>query len=520
MMNKRSLNLLPCVAVLCSCSLPAYAGQSSKREKKTKPNVIIILADDLGYGDLECYGTTRVHTPNVNRLASEGIRFTNVHATASTSTPSRYALLTGEYAWRKKGTGVAAGNAGMIIRPEQYTIADMFKSADYTTGAIGKWHLGLGDKTGTQDWNGTISPALKDIGFDYSYIMAATADRVPCIYIENGKVADYDSTAPIEVSYQKPFEGEPTGRKNPELLYNLKPSHGHDMAIVNGISRIGYMKGGGKALWKDENIADTITSHAIRFIEENKERPFFLYFATNDVHVPRFPHERFRGKNPMGLRGDAIVQFDWSVGEIMKTLDRLGLTENTLIILSSDNGPVLDDGYDDKAVELAGSHKPGGPFRGGKYSAFEAGTCVPAIVRYPAQVKKNQTLNTLLSQIDWIQSLASLVNVTIPQSKAPDSQNHLDSWLGKSKKDRPWVIEESNILALSVRKGKWKYIEPSNGSPMITWGPKIETGYAPYDQLFDMNKSEFESENLAPKYPAIVKEMKDILVQERAKGKK
>ena len=350
--------------------------------------------------------------------------------------------------------------------------------------------------------------------------MAATADRVPCIYIENGKVADYDSTAPIEVSYQKPFEGEPTGRKNPELLYNLKPSHGHDMAIVNGISRIGYMKGGGKALWKDENIADTITSHAIRFIEENKERPFFLYFATNDVHVPRFPHERFRGKNPMGLRGDAIVQFDWSVGEIMKTLDRLGLTENTLIILSSDNGPVLDDGYDDKAVELAGSHKPGGPFRGGKYSAFEAGTCVPAIVPYPAQVKKNQTLNTLLSQIDWIQSLASLVNVTIPQSKAPDSQNHLDSWLGKSKKDRPWVIEESNILALSVRKGKWKYIEPSNGSPMITWGPKIETGYAPYDQLFDMNKSEFESENLAPKYPAIVKEMKDILVQERAKGKK
>lgn len=519
-MNKNSLNLLPCVAVLCSCSLPAYAGQSSKKEKKTKPNVIIILADDLGYGDLECYGTTRVQTPNVNRLASEGIRFTNVHATASTSTPSRYALLTGEYAWRKKGTGIAAGNAGMIIRPEQYTIADMFKSADYITGAIGKWHLGLGDKTGTQDWNGTISPALKDIGFDYSYIMAATADRVPCVYIENGKVADYDSTAPIEVSYQKPFKGEPTGRKNPELLYNLKPSHGHDMTIVNGISRIGYMKGGGKALWKDENIADTITSHAIRFIEENKEQPFFLYFATNDVHVPRFPHERFRGKNPMGLRGDAIVQFDWSVGEIMKTLDRLGLTENTLIILSSDNGPVLDDGYDDKAVELAGSHKPGGPFRGGKYGAFEAGTCVPAIVRYPAQVKKNQTLNTLLSQVDWIQSLASLVNVTIPQSKAPDSQNHLDSWLGKSKKDRPWVIEESNILALSVRKGKWKYIEPSNGSPMITWGPKIETGYAPYDQLFDMNKSYSESENLAPKYPAIVKEMKDILMQERAKEKK
>ena len=507
-------------SVACAVTAANKAPENTTPTKSKTPNVVFIYADDLGYGDLECYGAKNVQTPNVNRLAKSGIRFTNAHATAATSTPSRYSMLTGEYAWRKKGTDVAAGNAGMIIRPEQYTMADMFKSTGYATGAIGKWHLGLGDKAGTQDWNAPLPCALGDLGFDYHYIMAATADRVPCVYIENGKVANYDPSAPIEVSYQRNFEGEPTGKSNPEMLYNLKPSHGHDMSIVNGISRIGFMKGGGKALWKDENIADSLTTHAIQFIEENQNKPFFLYFATNDVHVPRFPHDRFRGKNPMGLRGDAIVQFDWSVGEIMKTLDRLGLTENTLIILSSDNGPVLDDGYDDKAVELAGSHKPGGPFRGGKYSAFEAGTCVPAIVRYPAQVKKNQTLNTLLSQIDWIQSLASLVNVTIPQSKAPDSQNHLDSWLGKSKKDRPWVIEESNILALSVRKGKWKYIEPSNGSPMITWGPKIETGYAPYDQLFDMNKSEFESENLAPKYPAIVKEMKDILVQERAKGKK
>lgn len=513
-MKHRNLYLLPPFITLISSSAHAIQQQALK-EAEGQPNVIIILADDLGYGDLECYGANCVQTPNVNRLASEGIRFTNVHATASTSTPSRYALLTGEYAWRKKGTGVAEGNAGMIIHPEQYTLADMFKSAGYATGAIGKWHLGLGDKTASQDWNGTISPALEDLGFDYSYIMAATADRVPCVYIENGKVANYDPEYPIYVDYRQPFKGEPLGKTHPELLYNLHPSHGHDMAIVNGISRIGYMKGGGKALWKDENIADTITNRAIQFIEKNKEHPFFLYFATNDVHVPRFPHERFRGKNDMGLRGDAIVQFDWSVGEIMKTLERLGLTENTLIILSSDNGPVLDDGYKDRAVELAGNHKPGGPFRGGKYGAFEAGTCVPAIVRYPAQVKKNRVLNTLLSQVDWVRSLASLINVSVPEEAAPDSRNYMNSWLGKSKKDRHWVIEESNILALSVRKGKWKYIEPSNGSPIITWGPAIETGYAPYDQLFNMEKSDFEDNNVAEQYPVIVQEMEGILNKER-----
>lgn len=511
-MNHKTLYLLPPFITLVS---PSIHAQQAPEDTKRHPNVIIILADDLGYGDLECYGASHVQTPNVNRLAAGGIRFTNAHATASTSTPSRYALLTGEYAWRKKGTGVAEGNAGMIIRPEQYTLADMFKSAGYATGAIGKWHLGLGDKTASQNWNGIISPALEDLGFDYSYIMAATADRVPCVYIENGKVANYDPQHPIYVDYHQPFEGEPLGSTHPELLYNLHPSHGHDMAIVNGISRIGYMKGGGKALWIDENIADTITNRAIQFIEKNKEHPFFLYFATNDVHVPRFPHERFRGKNAMGLRGDAIVQFDWSVGEIMKALDRLKLTENTLVILSSDNGPVLDDGYKDRAVELAGTHKPGGPFRGGKYGAFEAGTCVPAIVRYPAQIKKNRVLDTLLSQVDWFRSLASLINVSVPKGMAQDSWNYMNSWLGKSKKDRHWVIEESNILALSVRKGKWKYIEPSNGSPVITWGPAIETGYAPYDQLFNMKKSDFEANNVAGQYPVIVREMKDILNKER-----
>ena len=490
--------------------MPNPAKAQQKLASPQTPNVIFIYADDLGYGDLECYGATRVQTPNVNKLANSGIRFTNTHATAATSTPSRYSLLTGEYAWRRPGTDIAAGNAGMIIRPERYTIADMFKSAGYTTAALGKWHLGLGDKTGEQDWNAPLPAALADLGFDYSYIMAATADRVPCVFIENGKVANYDPSAPIEVSYQKPFEGEPLGKDHPELLYNLKHSHGHDMAIVNGIGRIGYMKGGGKALWKDENLADSITTHALNFIKANKDKPFFMYFATNDVHVPRFPHERFRGKNSMGLRGDAIVQFDWSVGQILDELERLGLRENTLIILSSDNGPVVDDGYADQAEELLGDHKPGGPLRGGKYSAFEAGTRIPAIISWPKEIKKGKVSDALMSQVDWFASLTALTGSVLPKGAAPDSYNYLGTLLGTDNVDRPWVIEQASDHTLSVRTKDWKYIETSDGPKMVPWGPKIETGYSKTPQLYDMTQVG-EQENLSEKRPEVVYQLQGIL---------
>lgn len=494
----------------------AIQARKTQNVKTQVPNVIFIYADDLGYGDLECYGATRVQTPNVNRLANEGIRFTNAHATAATSTPSRYSMLTGEYAWRRPGTDIAAGNAGMIVRPEQYTVADMFKNAGYTTAALGKWHLGLGDKAGEQDWNAPLPMALGDLGFDYSYIMAATADRVPCVFIENGKVANYDPSAPIYVSYEKNFSGEPTGKDNPELLYNLKPSFGHNQSIVNGISRIGYMKGGGKALWKDENIADSITVHAIDFIKANKDKPFFMYFATNDVHVPRFPHDRFRGKNPMGLRGDAIAQFDWVVGQLLDALDEMGLADNTLIILSSDNGPVVDDGYADRAVELLGEHKPAGPLRGNKYSAFEGGTRIPAIVRWPKEIKKPGVSDALVSQIDWFASLAALTRSRLPEGSAPDSYNYLDTWLGKSGEDRPWVIEQALNHALSIRTTDWKYISPSIGDSIMHY-EKIETGYSKEPQLYNVSEA-YEQENQALQHPEIVYRLQGILrgVQDRS----
>lgn len=493
------------------------ASYAQDAQNSQRPNVILLIADDLGYGDLECYGANTVSTPNVNALANSGIRFTNAHATAATSTPSRYSILTGEYAWRRAGTGVAQGNAGSIIGKDRYTIADMFHDAGYATGAFGKWHLGLGSVTGQQNWNGKIDVTPCDLGFDYHYIQAATADRVPCVYIEQDTVANYDPSAPIQVSYAQNFEGEPTGVSNRSELV-MDWSHGHNNSIVDGISRIGYMKGGGNALWKDENIADSIVAHSARFIEENKERPFFMYLCTNDVHVPRWPHERFRGKSPLGLRGDAIASFDWTVGEVVKALEENGVLDNTLIILSSDNGPMLDDGYVDRAIELAEQygHRASGGLRGYKYSGYEGGSRVPFIVSWPAGVQPAQSENpTLISHIDLFASLGELIGQEIPVGAAPDSGDQLDQMLGKSMVHRPWVAEQNTTNAVAVRTDRWKYIPANNGAAKVSWINNQATQYVELansnaDQLYDLSVDPGETNNVAARYPEVVKEMKAI----------
>ncbi len=477
---------------------------AQNKSQADKPNVVFIYADDLGYGDISCNGSKTIATPNIDRLAQHGIRFTNAHSAAATSTPSRYAMLTGEYAWRRKGTGIAAGNAGMIIRPGKYTLADMFSSAGYRTAAVGKWHLGLGDKQGTQNWNGLITPGLQDLGFQYSYIMAATGDRTPCVYVENGKVANLDLKDPISVSYTDSFPGEPTGKNNPQLL-KMHPSHGHDQAIVNGISRIGYMKGGKSALWLDETISDSLTLKAVKYIEKNQSAPFFLYFATNDIHVPRVPNPRFVGKSGMGARGDAILEFDWSVGEILSTLERLGLEKNTIIVLSSDNGPVVDDGYKDQAVELLGDHKPWGPYRGGKYSIYEAGTRVPCILSWKDHVNAKVS-SALVCQVDWLASFASLLNVNVPKGAAPDSRNQWKSWCGKNEKGRDYLVLQNLQNNLAITDGTWKFIEPGEG-PAINEFTNTELGNSPKPQLYYLNDDIGEKRNCAEEHPRVVKSL-------------
>jgi arylsulfatase A-like enzyme len=478
-----------------------------------RPNILLIYIDDLGWGDVGCYGATAVHTPNVDRLAREGLRFTDGHCTSGTCTPSRYALLTGEYPWRKKGTGVLPGDAGLIIEPQRGTLPGTLQKAGYATGAIGKWHLGLGPQGGP-DWNGEVAPGPREIGFGYSFIMAATGDRVPCVYVENGRVAGLDPRDPIQVNYNAPFPGEPTGKANPELL-KMHPSHGHDMALINGISRIGYMRGGEAARWKDEDMADVFTKKGVAFIEENKDKPFFLYFATQDIHVPRVPHPRFVGQTSMGPRGDAIAEMDWSVGELLAALDRLKLTDKTLIVFSSDNGPVIDDGYKDDAVEKLGAHQPAGPWRGGKYSLFEGGTRVPFIVRWPGRVKPGVS-DALICQLDFHATFAALAGAPLEREAMRDSQNHLPALLGEQTTGRDSLIEHATGVA--VRAGQWKYI-PSKPGPKRSANTNVELGSDPQAQLFDLAADPGETKNVATEHPEKVAELSALLDKTRSAGR-
>ncbi|MDR3715730.1 MAG: arylsulfatase [Puia sp.] len=479
------------------------------------PNIVFIYADDVGYGDLSCYGATRIRTPRIDRLAEGSIRFTNAHATAATCTPSRFSLMTGLYAWRKKGTGIAPGDASLIVDTARLSLPGLLKRAGYRTGVIGKWHLGLGG-SGGPDWNGEIAPGPLEMGFDYSYIIPATLDRVPCVFVEDHRVVDGDPSDPISVSYKKPVGDWPTGRDHPELLrLHPSPGRGHDQTIVNGISRIGYMTGGKKALWTDQNIADTLTEKARAFIAGSREGgPFFLYLATTDIHVPRDPHPRFVGKSGMGPRGDAILQLDWTVGKVLDELDSLGLAGNTIVIFSSDNGPVLDDGYQDSAVLKLNGHRPAGPLRGGKYSAFDGGTRVPLLVQWKGQIRPRLS-GALLSQVDFFASLADFTGQPLASGEAPDSYDVLPALLGHSSTGRKELVEQGGSLSLITPD--WKYIEPGEG-PAVFAGVDIESGYSGHAQLYDMRKDIGEKQDLSTRYPATVRKMQARLAEIRDSG--
>ncbi len=493
------LGMLPGVVLLQGCR--------SETEDQ-HPNVILIYADDLGYGDVSCYGATRFSTPNIDRLASEGMKFVNAHSPSATCTPSRYAMLTGEYAWRREGTGIARGNASMIIDPGRHTLASVFKDEGYSTAVIGKWHLGLGGKEGP-DWNGEIRPGPREIGFDYSFLIPATGDRVPCVFTENYHVVRLDPSDPITVSYDHPVGNDPTGRDHPELL-KMHPSEGHNNTIVNGISRIGYMSGGNSARWTDENIADTLTQRALDFIGRHKKAPFFLYFSTHDIHVPRVPHPRFAGKSGLGPRGDAILQLDDCVGRIVNALREYGLGQNTIIIFTSDNGPVVDDGYQDQAVELLGDHKPSGPLRAGKYSIYDGGTRIPFIVYWPGHVRPG-TSEALVCQVDLAASFTGYFGKKLPADACPDSRPLMNTFLGKKAAGRDMLVEHSLSGNLAIIKGQWKLVEPSPVQKVRHYNGDHDQGISERPQLFDLSRDIGERHNLADSLPGKVNEMMEAL---------
>ena len=474
--------------------LVLFSAMAGSLAAQQRPNVILIYADDLGYGDLGCYGATAIKTPNVDALAERGLRFTNGHTSSATCTPSRYALMTGEYPWREKGHNILPGDAALIVPTDKLTLPKVFKQAGYSTGIVGKWHLGLGDRT-EKDWNEKITPGPNETGFDYSFIFPATADRVPTVFMENGRVTGLDTGDTIVVNYKTKVGDEPTGRENPGLL-KLKASHGHDFTIVNGIGRIGYMTGGKLARWTDEELAPTFLTKAKQFIENNRSKPFFLYYALADIHVPRMPATMFKGKSSMGLRGDAILQLDWAVGEITRQLKTLGLDKSTVIIFSSDNGPVLDDGYQDGAVERVGQHKPAGPYRGWKTDSYEGGTRVPFIISWPGKIKPGIS-HAMVNQVDLLASFAGYFKIPVPEREAPDSEDLLNAFTGKDQKGRVIMVEEG-FNNLAIVKDGWKYIPAFRKRP---------------DELFHLTVDPGEKTNLAAEHPEKIEELQRALRQ-------
>ncbi len=469
-----------------------------------KPNVIVIMADDLGYGDTSCYGATALKTPNIDRLAAEGLRFTSGYCSASTCTPTRYSLLTGTYAFRKKGTGIAPPNGKLTIDPETTTLPDLAKKAGYHTAVIGKWHLGLGDKNGP-DWNGEIKPGPLEIGFDHAFLLPTTNDRVPQVYVENHRVLGLDPKDPLWVGDEIPAKDHPTGVSHRGML-KMDWSHGHNGTIHNGISRIGFYTGGHAARFRDEDLADKWIEKSNAWIEAHHDKPFFLFFAAHDIHVPRMPHERFQGKSGLGFRGDSILQFDWCVGELMKTLERIKIAENTLVILCSDNGPVLDDGYKDGAVEKLGDHKPSGPLRGGKYSVYEGGTRTPFIASWKGKIRPGVS-DEVVCTIDIAASFAALTGTPLPENEFLDSFDLSDVLLGKpDAKGREHLIQQDNGSGkFGYRVGPWKLV--SSG------------GKAQKFELFDLAKDPSEKSDVIKGNPEVAEKMKERLEKYIADGR-
>jgi arylsulfatase A-like enzyme len=500
MSNKFKISLTALMTpVVAACLLtgcfsdPVNDNSSAKATlKKDKPNVVVFYIDDLGYGDVGAYGATRVKTPNIDMIANNGLRFTDGHSSAATCTPSRYSLLTGEHGFRGKAA-ILPGDAPALIRPGKPTLPAMLKKAGYTTGVVGKWHLGLGD--GNVDWNQDVKPGPLEIGVDYSFLLPATGDRVPTVYLDGHKVVGLDPQDPIQVSYKGKVGTRITGEENPELRRYVADAQ-HNQTIVNGVSRIGYMAGGESALWVDEEFPDVFTGKAVEFIRKNKNKPFFLFHSYHDIHVPRIPHPRFQGKSGMGPRGDAIVQMDWMVGQVIDELKALNLDKNTLVIFTSDNGPVLNDGYEDQSIALLGEHKPGGVYKGGKYSLYEAGTRVPTIAYWPETIKP-MVSDALVSQIDIYASLAKLLDIDLSEGEAVDSQDMLTTWLGKTVDGRTELIEES-FHTNALRQGQWKYIPSSKTkNTFIKENKGIEGGFQAKPQLFDLSVDPAERINLA-----------------------
>lgn len=488
------------------------------------PNVVLIFTDDLGYGDLSCYGATKVQTPNIDRLAREGRRFTDAHSASAVCTPSRYALITGEYPLRSNGGagtwGPLSPTSGMIIPTDTLTIGKVFQKQGYATACLGKWHLGF--KTAKCDWQVPLRPGPQDVGFDHYFGVPLVNSGSPYVYVEDETYLGYDPKDPL-VYGGKPASPTPTfpeaaSRKSPNRFGGALKAH---------------------KIYDDEKTGTLLTERAIKWITQNKDNPFFLYFPTPNIHHPFTPAPRFLGTSQCGYYGDFIHELDWMVGEILKCLDDHGLAEDTLVIFTSDNGGMAN---------LAGrnaikaGHKINGDLLGFKFGVWEGGHRVPFIARWPGRIKAGTESDQLICNVDMLATFMALTGQKPETLKGKDSVNILPTMVG----DPEEPVREDLLLAphkkanLGIRKGKWMYIGAKGsggfggGKPGAhAWGgppatalvgsvnSDIENGRfkknAPPAQLYDLDFDPNQTKNLYREYPEVVKEMEALLGTYRPK---
>jgi len=486
-----------------------------KTPDAVKPNVIIINADDLGYGDLSCYGATKVQTPNIDTFARDGRLFTDAHSASAVCTPSRYGLLTGRFPLRKNLWGPSSIRQPLLIDTSHITLGRLMKDAGYATACIGKWHLGFGE--GEPDWNGELNPGPLELGFDYYYGIPQVNSGPPFVYVENHRVVGLDASDPFVYGIESTTQVWPA-KKGGKTIGGAKAAH---------------------ALYKDEQIGTMLKNKAVAWIKENKDEPFFLYLATTNIHHPFTPAPEFKGTSDCGRYGDFIAELDWIVGEVLKSLEQTGLAENTLVVFTSDNGGMLNHGGQDA---WRAGHWLNGELLGFKFGAWEGGHRIPFIARWPSKVPANTKSDQLISHTDLLATLAAIVNRPIDKAQEIDSLNQLETLVGEPEKPirDHLIISPNSPRHLLVRKGKWVYIPAQNeggftgtkvgdhgfgGAAALKFTGQVNSDVvngkirpdAPPAQLYDLKNDPYQKTNLYSKHPKVVKEMDDLLNQYRKK---
>ncbi len=489
---QKHLSPISFLAVLLSLS---NSGCRKDDEKAGKPNIVFILADDLGYGDMSCNGANKVQTPNMDRLALEGMRFTNAYSPHSVSSPTRYSLMTGRYAWRTwNGHITVWANDPLLIDTARTTLPRILKSSGYRTAIIGKWHLGFGtprtpgwDPVKGPDYNRALKPGPLEVGFDYFYGIPHVGQK-PHVFIENHHVVGLEEGDTMEIVLDERWEDRPVYLERIGV-----PAHS--------------FKGNEEVRYEHEELAVHLTRKAVDWIETRRKEPFFLYFAHRNVHGPIIPNPRFRGATEIGVYGDFIKELDWSVGEILDALDREGLTENTLVIMSSDNGAVKDY-LDSKIIEYNG-HRPNGPFFGQKTEAYEGGVHVPLLVRWPGVVEPGSESGILVALTDMLATIAELMDFPLAWNAGEDSFSFLYELLGKEPEQpvRENVVVDATSGIMAIRKGPWKLIGGQGGGG-VHWDEDANIRMLPHKwhypgdprnppgQLYNLENDIGETDNL------------------------